>query len=102
MRASPHLVAATFVALALTGCPPPGDAGEGEGESPALCAPRELGPAPSDAERGVLVVLAGEGGAGFVDGANPRFNGVGGIGAGRDDGGDFVVVSDIFNGTLRR
>jgi sugar lactone lactonase YvrE len=63
------------------------------------CPPRVLGPAPSAADRGVLVVLAGEGGAGFVDGVDGRTNGVGGL-APTDDGG--LLVTDIFNATLRR
>ncbi len=68
--------------------PPPGP----------LCAPLELGPQTSTEARGVLVVLGGEGGAGYVDGADGRTNGVGGL-APLADGG--FVVSDIFNGTLR-
>lgn len=87
-----------FVCLPFwAGCPAPGS--EGEDELPA-CDERSLVPAASAADRGVLVVLAGEGTAGFVDGAggNARFNGVGGIA--RGDG--FFVISDIFNGSLRK
>lgn len=102
-------LAVVVASAVLVGCPqfvdsggevePPG---EGEGEPLPPCPARSLGPASSTDDRGVLVVLAGEGGAGFVDGDQPRFNGIGGIGAGTDANGDFVVVSDIFNGTLRR
>jgi DNA-binding beta-propeller fold protein YncE len=106
-------VVAVVVAVVCAGCPEGGEEGEGEGEGegeacvdvgPSSCAGRSLGPSPSTSARGVLRVLAGEGGAGFVDGqgAAARFNGVGGIG--RFDGcdGGFWVVSDIFNGTLRK
>jgi|GEM_PF-1370672 len=64
-----------------------------------VCLPVEHGPTPSTAERGVLRVLAGEGGAGYVDGAAPRTNGVGGL-ARLDDGR--LILSDVFNGTLRQ
>ena len=70
-----------------------------DGPAAAVCLPVEHGPAASSAQRGVLRVLAGEGGAGYVDGPAPRTNGVGGL-ARRDDGR--LIVSDIFNGTLRQ
>jgi len=81
--------------LGAAGCAQPAEPAEPEG--PAACAPRTLGPAASADDRGVLVVLAGEGTAGFTDGAHPRFDGVGGLGV-VDDG---LVVTDIFNATLR-
>ncbi len=86
--------------VVLVGCPlvPAEGAGEGEGEVAGPCAPRTLGPAPSSAERGVLIVLAGDSATGFVDGSSARFNGVGGIGV----SGAELVISDIFNGTLRK
>jgi DNA-binding beta-propeller fold protein YncE len=82
-------------------CNPPLDAGfegEGEGELPA-CEPRTLGPAASTAERGIMIVLAGDGATGFVDGPSARFNGVGGMGV--TSTGD-LILSDIFNGTIRK
>jgi hypothetical protein len=74
-----------------------GDADVDHDESPATCAARALGPASSMEERGVLVVLAGDGGAGFVDGASPRFDGIGGLAFVEN----MVLVTDIFNATLR-
>jgi sugar lactone lactonase YvrE len=61
------------------------------------CPVRTLGPPSSTAERGVLVVLAGEGSAGFVDGVAPRFDGVGGLAFAADR----LIVTDIFNATVR-
>jgi DNA-binding beta-propeller fold protein YncE len=46
----------------------------------------------------VLVVVAGEGGAGFVDGDAGRLNGAGGLAVYGDDA---LLVTDIFNSTLR-
>ena len=97
MRSSLSLAVLPIV-VAIAACPP-GDTGPGEGEGEdAPCAERTLGPSSSSAERGVLVVLAGDSGTGFVDGASARFNGVGGIGFSGDD----LIVSDIFNGTIRK
>ncbi len=101
MRVASSLALAVVSCLA-GACPPPADGVVIDPPGLPDCEPRTLGPAPSTDERGVLIVLAGEGGAGYVDGDNPRFNGIGGIGAGTDDHGAFVVFSDIFNGTLRR
>jgi hypothetical protein len=82
-----------IVVAALSACPAPTP----EPEPPARCQASTVAPTPSDATRGVLVVLAGEGGPGYADGAFARSNGVGGLAR----AGDGVVLSDIFNGTLR-
>ncbi len=93
-----HLARLIVAAAALfvdVGCPAPD---EPPPPPTSTCAPQSFGPDESDAARGVLVVVGGEGGAGYIDGRSGRTNGVGGL-APRSDGS--VVVSDIFNGTLR-
>jgi sugar lactone lactonase YvrE len=65
--------------------------------TPHTCAPRVIAPRDDGGAAGTLQVLAGEGGPGYADGLFARTNGVGGL-ARVVDG---VVVSDVFNGTLR-
>lgn len=81
------------IALGLGACPAPTST---SAPSPR-CESLQFGPTPTDGDRGALVVLAGEGGPGYADGASARTNGVGGLAR----VGDRVVLSDIFNGTLR-
>lgn len=83
-----------FVVAALAACPAPTP----EPEPAARCSASTIAPRSSDARRGVLVVLAGEGGPGYADGAFARTNGVGGFARAADG---TLVLSDIFNGTLR-
>jgi len=84
----PLLVAGASACPGPTPEPPP----------PARCAARTITPTTSTDAHGVLVVLAGEGGSGYADGPFARSNGVGGL-ARAGDG--TVVLTDIFNGTLR-